>query len=176
MTKQQRKAGIYAASATAILILTVSLTAPAKAEGLDDMVGCWLADGFPPTSVVGDSTDPKSAIVVQLNALLLFNRIPGTDNLVFGSLFQWNREQSAINGPVFQNGAYDPVAGTLTFGYPDGGLDTARLQGEDKLLYVHTKSGAETSSMSVREMNRIDCDDAGKLSKALEEKKNALAE
>ncbi|MCP4318521.1 MAG: hypothetical protein GY789_21535 [Hyphomicrobiales bacterium] len=176
MINRRKRASTNAAGTTAALVLAVMLAAPAQAEGLDDMVGCWLADGFPPTSVVRDNSDPKSAIVVQLNALLLFNRIRNTDNLVFGSLFEWNRERSEINGPIFQNGAYDPVAGTLTFGYPGGGLDTARLQDRDKLLYVHTKSGAETSSMSVREMKRIGCDDARKLSKALEEKKNALSE
>ena len=173
--KRQRTGGISKNLAGA-LCLTALFATPAEAEGLDDMVGCWLADGFPPVSVVTDPTDPGSAEIINMNALLLFNRIKGTENLVFGSLFEWNRDRTAINGPVFQNGAYDPATGTLTFGHPGGGLDTVRLESEIQLLYIHTRSGAKSSSMSVRDMKRIECDDARKLSKALEEKKNALSE
>ncbi len=175
MINRRKRASTNAAGTTAALVLAVMLASPAQAEGLDDMVGCWLADGFPPTSVLTDPSDPKSATVINMNALLLFNRIRDTRNLVFGSLFVWNHERNAINGPVFQNGAYDPGTGTLTFGHPGGGLDSVRLE-EDKLLYVHARSGPKTSSMAVREMKRIDCNDARKLSKALEEKKNALSE
>ena len=171
----QRNGGIGKNLAGALCVCTILVT-PAQAEGLDDLVGCWLADGFPPVSVVTDSADPKSAMVINMNALLLFNRIRDTEHLVFGSLFEWNRGRTAINGPVFQNGAYDPATGTLTFGHPGGGLDTARLESDDKLLYIHKRSGTKTSSMAVREMKRIECDDARKLSKALEEKKNALSE
>ena len=114
--------------------------------------------------------------LIRLNALLLFNRIRGTDHLVFGSLFEWNKGRSAIKGPVFQNGAFDLASGTLTFGHPGGGLDTARLAAAGTLIYVHRRSGPKMASMGVREMKRIDCDDARKLSQALEEKKNALSE
>lgn len=158
-----------------VLVCTFS-TAQAQEQGLDALVGCWLDDGFPPVSVVTDETDPTSNRLIRLNALLLFNRIRGTDHLVFGSLFEWNEGRTAINGPVFHNGAYDLSGGTLTFGHPGGGLDTARLSDTGSLIYVHRRSGAKMSSMGVREMKRIDCDDAHKLSKALEERKNALSE
>lgn len=176
MTDRCRTGITRAAGGVVLLLLTALQATPAQAEGLDDMVGCWLSDGFPPVSVVTDPTDPKSTTIINMNALLLFNRIRNTEYLVFGSLFEWNRGRTAINGPVFQNGAYDPSAGTLTFGHPGGGLDTVRLQDKDKLLYIHARSGPKSSSMAVRDMKRIDCDDARKLSKALEEKKNALSE
>ena len=95
---------------------------------------------------------------------------------MFGSLFEWNEDRSAIKGPVFQNGAFDLASGTLTFGHPGGGLDTARLAAAGTLIYVHRRSGTQSSSMGVREMKRIDCNDARRLSKALEEKKNALSQ
>ncbi|MEX3011911.1 hypothetical protein [Hoeflea sp. TYP-13] len=157
-------------------LLAIIMTFPANADGLDDMVGCWLSEDYPPTSLELDSSDPKSATIIHENSLLLFNRIKDTDYLVFGSLFEWNRQMSFVNGPVFQHGAYDPVSGTLTFGYPGGGLDTARLRDMDLLLYIHTYSGTDKSTMSVREMKRIDCSDAQKLSQALLERKNALSE
>ena len=159
-----------------ILLVADADAARAEDRGLDDLVGCWLADGFQPVSVVTDEKDPASNRLVGLNALLLFNRIKATDHLVFGSLFEWNEGRTAIKGPVFQNGAYDLSTGTLTFGHPGGGLDTARLAQAGTLLYVHRRSGPKMSSMGVREMKRIDCDDARRLSKALEERKNALAQ
>lgn len=162
--------------AVAVLLLAGLSGARADQTTLDDLVGCWLADGFPPVSVVTDETDPTSNQVIRLNALLLFNRIRGTDHLVFGSMFEWNEDRSAIKGPVFQNGAFDLATGTLTFGHPGGGLDTARLAQAGSLIYVHRRSGPKSSSMSVREMKRIECDDARRLSQALEEKKNALSE
>lgn len=162
--------------AMALFLALGSSGASADTANLDDMVGCWLADGFPPVSVVTDESDPTSNQLIRLNALLLFNRIRGTDHLVFGSLFEWNEDRSAIKGPIFQNGAFDLASGTLTFGHPGGGLDTARLAEADTLIYLHRRSGHKTSSMAVREMKRIDCDDARRLSKALEEKKNALSE
>lgn len=162
---------------TIVVLMAVNLSAARAAEkGLDDLVGCWLADGFPPVSVITDGQDPASNRLIHLNALLLFNRIRGTDHLVFGSLFEWNEDRSAIKGPVFQNGAHDLSSGTLSFAHPGGGLDTARLTETGTLVYVHRRSGTRMSSMGVREMKRIDCDDARKLSKALEEKKNALSE
>ena len=159
-----------------VLLLCTLSAARAEEKGLDALVGCWLADGFPPVSVMTDGSDPTSSRLIRLNALLLFNRIRGTDHLVFGSLFEWNKGRTAIKGPVFQNGAYDLSNGTLTFGHLHGGLDTARLTNTGSLLYVHRRSGDKMSSMGVREMKRIDCDDARRLSKALEEKKNALSE
>ncbi len=164
-----------AVTIAALLVCSLS-AARAEDKGLDALVGCWLADGFQPVSVVTDESDPTSNRLIHLNALLLFNRIRGTDHLVFGSLFEWNESRSAIKGPVFQNGAYDLSSRTLTFGHPHGGLDTARLTETGTLIYVHRRSGTNTSSMGVREMKRIACNDARKLSKALEERKNALSE
>ncbi|MEM9106334.1 MAG: hypothetical protein AAGC96_11825 [Pseudomonadota bacterium] len=175
---KRRCSRLLLALISAVSVFLVAGLSAAKADQitLDDLVGCWLADGFPPVSVVTDESDPTSNQVIGLNALLLFNRIRGTDHLVFGSLFEWNEDRSAIKGPVFQNGAFDLASGTLTFGHPGGGLDTARLAQAGSLIYVHRRSGPKSSSMGVREMKRIECDDARRLSQALEEKKSSLSE
>jgi len=152
------------AFASAILLLGLLSVTAALADGaaLSDMTGCWLSKDFDATSLLGDSSDPASAEVLHEKMLLRFDRIEGTDYLVFGHIFEWDKDKSYVLGPTYENGAFDPVAGTLTFGFPEGGLDTVYLLDEATLLYVHKKSSVK-SAMSVRALERVDCAEAATL-------------
>lgn len=101
--------------------------------------------------------------------LLRFDYIKGTDYLVLGHIFEWDEKMTTVLGPTYQNGAYNPALGFLTFGFPTGGLDHVTQSEADKLLYVHTKS-ANLSAMSVRPLKRMDCKEADKLEAELVKK------
>ncbi|WP_136660157.1 hypothetical protein [Nitratireductor sp. XY-223] len=148
----------------------------AKSADLDDLVGCWVTPDPSPVSRLTDGTDPNSAATAETMSLLLFNRIRDTDYLVFGSLFEWSEDSRSVSGPVFKNGVFDPLSETLTFGSPGGGFARAHLTEDDTLIYTWTVSSAEMSVMSVREMERVECDDARQLSEALLERQRVSAD
>jgi hypothetical protein len=129
---------------------------------------------FTPTSLETDASKADSLTVIFEKSLLIFAPIKDTEYLVFGRLYEWDKTPTYVLGPTYQNGAFDPVANTLTFGFPRGGLDTVRLRKHGTLLYVHAKS-SDKSSMSVRSMTRLDCNDALTLEKDLLKKQEALA-
>ncbi|WP_419912038.1 hypothetical protein [Hoeflea sp.] len=64
----------------------------------------------------------------------------------------------------------------MTFSSPGGGYSRAHLTEGDKLIYIWTVSSDDASVMSVREMERIECDDARQLSEALIERRRVNAE
>jgi hypothetical protein len=163
------------AIASALLLLGLLSATAAHADGaaLSDMTGCWLSKDFDATSLLGDSSDPASAEVLHEKMLLRFDRIEGTEHLVFGYIFEWDKGESYVLGPTYENGAFDPVAGTLTFGFPEGGLDTVYALDEATLLYVHRKS-SDKSAMSVRALTRIDCTEAATLEQELLAKQKSL--
>ena len=160
----------------AAVLFAAGLTTGAHGADLDDLAGCWITKEPSPVSRLTDAKDPASAATAQTMSLLLFNRIGSTQYLVFGSIFEWNEETQTVSGPVFKNGAFDPLTGTVTFGSPGGGLARAHLGEDGKLIYAWTVSSSEVSIMSVREMERIPCDDAKQLSQALLERKRVRAE
>jgi hypothetical protein len=143
-----------AGSATVLCLCLAS--AAANANQLDDMAGCWISAAFDPTSLLSDSSDAGSAEVLHEKMLLRFARIDGTDDLAFGRIYEWDEPKSYVLGPTYENGAYNPAAGFLTFGFPEGGLDHVTQPDENTLLYVHTKSSTK-SAMAVRRLKRIDC-------------------
>jgi hypothetical protein len=148
--------------ALAALVAAAGLSlsgAPATAAGLDDMTGCWISDAFNATSLLFDSTKADSAQLLHEKMLLRFARIDGTDYLAFGHIYEWDKPKSYVIGPTYQNGAYNPAAGFLTFGFPEGGLDHITQPDANVLIYVHTKS-SDKSAMSVRPLMRIDCVEA----------------
>ena len=142
-----------------LLGLLAATAARADEAALADMTGCWLSKDFDATSLLGDSSDPASAELLHEKMLLKFDRIEDTDHLVFGYIFEWDKDESYVLGPTYENGAFDPVAGTLTFGFPEGGLDTVYLLDDATLLYIHKKS-SDKSAMSVRPLERLDCAEA----------------
>lgn len=148
-------------------------TSHAGAAGLSDMTGCWISDDFDATSLLADSTDPKSAELLHEKMLLEFDRIAGTEFLVFGHIFEWDKEGTYVLGPTYQNGVYNPDLGFLIFGFPHGGIDHVTQSVPDKLLYVHSKS-ADKSAMSVRDLIRIDCEEAAKRQAELLARQRAL--
>ena len=147
----------------------------ASAQTLNDMTGCWISLDFDPVSLFTDSTDPKSITVLHQKMLLQFSRMENTEYLVFGYIFEWDQEESMILGPTYQNGVFDPVKMELTFGFPEGSLDHAKLLDDGILQYTHTKA-ADLSAMSVRKMKRIDCDEAKKKEQALLQRQAELKE
>ena len=160
--------------AVAASLLVLVGEAGASAAGLKGMAGCWVTPEFTPTSLETDAGKASSLSVVYEKSLLIFAPIMGTKYLVFGRLYEWDKAPTYVLGPVYENGAFDPVAETLTFGFPYGGLDTVRLRRDGTLLYIHTKS-SDKSAMSVRMMKRLDCNDARALERDLLKRKEALA-
>lgn len=148
--------------------------APARGADLDSLIGCWTTKEYVPTSLESDSTRADGHTVIRERSLLIFGRIAGTKYLVFGRLYEWDRKPTYILGPTYQNGAYDPVARTVTFGFPGGGLDTARLLPDGQLLYVHAKSISSKSAMSVRHMERMNCAVARRLELELLDRQKTL--
>lgn len=160
--------------AVALMVMAGSTaTSLARGDGLSDMTGCWISDGFDATSLLADSADPKSAQLLHEKMLLEFDTIAGTEFLVFGYIFEWDRDGTYVLGPTYQNGAYNPALGFLIFGFPDGGLDHVTQSVPNKLLYVHSKS-ADKSAMSVRRLSRIDCKEAAKQRTELLARQEAL--
>ncbi|MEM7023303.1 MAG: hypothetical protein AAF637_12035 [Pseudomonadota bacterium] len=144
-----------------LALLTLSGAALDQAHGqeLAEMTGCWVSEDLSPTSLLTDATDPKSARVVIEKMLLLFERIEGTEYLVLGRIYEREKQGTYVLGPTYQNGAFNPIAGFLTFGFPMGGLDHVTLSPRDRLLYVHAKSSTK-SAMSVRRLSRLSCREA----------------
>lgn len=137
-----------------------------RADGLDRMTGCWATRGAVPTSLLSDARDLKSHRLIFEKSLLIFDRIAGTRHLVIGRLYEWDKKPTYVLGPTYQHGAFDPIAKTLTFSFPHGGIDAVHRQADGSLLYVHKKAAA-TSAMSVRPMFRLDCAAARKLEQRL---------
>lgn len=160
----------------AAILFAAGLTTGAHGADLDDLAGCWVTKEPSPVSRLTNAEDPASAATANTMSLLLFNRIRDTRYLVFGSIFEWSEETRTVSGPVFKNGAFDPLTGTLTFGSPGGGLARAHLSEDGKLIYTWTVSSPDASIMSVREMERIPCEDARQLSEALIERRRVNAE
>lgn len=146
---------------------------PVFADDLDQMVGCWVSEHFTPTSLLTDASDPKSAELVTEKMLLRFDRIENTQHLVFGHILEWDEAGTYVLGPTYQNGAYNPAARFLTFGFPHGGLDHVTQPDPNRLLYVHTKS-SDKSAMSVRMLKRQNCSEADRLEADLLAKKQSL--
>lgn len=149
-------------------------SAPVAAAELDGMTGCWISEAFNATSLLSDSTRADSAQLLHEKMLLRFDRIEGTDHLVFGRIYEWDQPRSYVFGPTYENGAYNPAAGFLTFGFPAGGLDHVTQPDANALLYVHTKS-SDKSAMSVRPLTRIDCTEADKIEAELLERQKQLS-
>ena len=165
----------FAASSCLVGIAVALFAMPAVAAPIDDLVGCWVSEAFTPTSLLKDASDPASASVAIEKMWLSFDRIEETEHLVLGHLYEWDEAGTYVLGPTYQNGAYNPAAGFLTFGFPQGGLDHVTQSSRDELLYVHTKS-ASLSAMSVRPLKRIDCAEAKTLEQDLLERQKALKE
>lgn len=157
----------------ALLAISSAVTSPLRAEGVEAMTGCWISEDFAPTSLLSDTADPDTAEVVIEKMLLRFEKIDGTDHLVFGRIYEWDKANSYVLGPTYQNGAYNPAGGFLTFGFPMGGLDHVTQPAPDRLLYVHTKSSSK-SAMSVRLLLRIDCSEADRLENDLLQRQRRL--
>jgi len=136
----------------------------AAAAELKDMTGCWVTKEAPATSLETDATRPDAVKLVFQKMLLIFERMESTEYLVFGRIYEW--DDRTVLGPQYQNGVFDPVARNLTFGFPEGGLDTVHSLDRDTLLYVHKKSST-LSAMSVRRMSRLACDQAAALEREL---------
>lgn len=162
-------------AARAIAVAAAFLSSPANAahNPVKQMTGCWIGEDFSPVSLLTDASDPKSNHVLDQKMLLKFDLIKGTKYLVLGYIFEWDRKMSMILGPIYENGAYNPALGFLTFGFPKGSLDHVTQPDHDHLLYVHTKS-ADLSAMSVRPLKRIDCREAARIEKELLARQKAL--
>ncbi|MTH97015.1 hypothetical protein [Roseibium sp. RKSG952] len=145
-----------AAFALAALFLPAS-DQVARAQSLDTMTGCWTSERFNPSALLHDASDPDSLQITHDKMLLTFKRIDGTDHLVFGYIIEWDRSGTYVLGPIYENGAFNPAGGFLTFGFPEGGLDQVTQTTPDRLLYVHNKS-SKLSAFSVRPLKRIDCE------------------
>jgi hypothetical protein len=159
--KVLRAAFLPARHLVALLAIMLAQTAgPGAALGaelgaeLADMTGCWVTKETPATSLETDSTKPGAIQVVWQKMLLMFERMENTEHLVYGHIYEW--DDHTVLGPQYQNGVFDPIAKNLTFGFPEGGLDTVYSLDRDTLLYVHKKSST-LSAMSVRHMSRLDC-------------------
>jgi hypothetical protein len=157
-----------------VLAVVVGLNATSVlADQLDDMTGCWISANFDPTSLLTDSSSPDGAELLHEKMLLRFDKIDGTRHLVFGRIYEWDEPKSYVIGPTYQNGAYNPAAGFLTFGFPQGGLDHVTQPETNALLYVHTKSSSK-SAMAVRRLARIDCGEADRIENGLLERQKQL--
>jgi len=150
----------------ALTLLTFVPAMHAHAQDLSEMTGCWQSRQFDSTSLLFDASNPRSAEILTEKMLLRFEQIKGTDYLVFGRVYEWDKAGTYVLGPTYQNGAFNPAGRFLTFGFPQGGLDHVTLTAPDQLLYVHTKSSFK-SAMSVRTMVRIDCGEFEKLEEDL---------
>jgi hypothetical protein len=116
---------------------------------------------------------PESATVLHEKMLLKFWRIEGTESLALGYIFEWDKEETSVLGPIYQNGVFDEISKRLTFGFPRGSLDhVAQIDGQT-LLYVHSKS-SEKSAMSARRLKRISCDEAESREEALRRRQAQL--
>ncbi len=164
------------ACATLLLGLLLPLPALAQADGtgLPGFIGCWESEAFAATSLLSDASDPESATVIREKMWLKIRMMEDTDYLVFSHIYEWDDKNTYVLGPTYQNGAYNPAAGFLTFGFPNGGLDHVTSSGSDRLLYVHAKSATDKSAMSVRFLKRLDCGEADKLEQDLLERQKAL--
>jgi hypothetical protein len=164
-------------TAAALVLATglVFATSAARADesGLNAMTGCWESEGFNYTSLLKSASDGKSNEMVTEKMWLRFDVIPETDYLVLGHIYEWDEAGTYVLGPTYENGAYNPALKHLTFGFPEGGLDTVTQPDPDHLLYVHTKA-ADLSAMSVRMLKRITCEEAEEIEKALLEKQAKL--
>jgi len=154
----------HCAALAALLLPAAPLWA--APQPLARYVGCWVTPAFVPIVILTDAGTPNGWTLSAEKMLLEIERIPKTDHLVLGHFFAWQEGEKRVIGPVYQDGAYDPVAGTLTMGSPGGGLNTVQLLPDGRLLYLHTKA-AQTADMSVRHLDRIDCDAARGLEQKL---------
>lgn len=139
---------------------------PARA-GLDAMTGCWTTPKPVATSLETNASDRASVTVIHERALLFIDRLAGTDELALSRLWEWGPDDGGALGPIWQNGAYDPVTGELHFVFPGGGIDTVHALDANTLLYVHLKAAAGKSATSVRRLKRIGCGAAAALEKKL---------
>ncbi|MTH97016.1 hypothetical protein [Roseibium sp. RKSG952] len=140
----------------ALILMLVLVSGRTFGQSLSGMTGCWISMDFNPTSLLTDASNPASAEVVREKMLLTFDQIEGTEHLVFGRIYEWDKAGTYVLGPTYQNGAFNPAANFLTFGFPKGGLDHVTRTGAGQLLYVHTKSSTK-SAMAVRPLRRIEC-------------------
>lgn len=163
---------VFSSALTVVALLFVA--APGvHAQTLSEMTGCWVSEDFNKTSLLTDSTDQNSAQLVTEKMLLRFEIIAGTQYLVLGRIYEWDKAGTYVLGPIYQNGAFNPAARFLTFGSPRGGLDHVTVSAPDRLLYVHTKSSYK-SGMSVRPLLRIDCGKFANLEAELLRRKKSL--
>ncbi len=121
-------------------------------------VGCWLTAKPEPIVILGADSKPDDYQVFHEQMLLVIEPITDTQ-LVKGRYYALSPDLKSVIGPAYVDGAFNPVEGVLTVGEPKGGLNRVHLQSDDTILYVHTKA-ADTADMSVREMDRLDCDAA----------------
>ena len=138
----------------------------ARASSLSEYVGCWVTPVFTPITILSDSSKEDGWQLLREKMLLEIRPIPDAENLVVSHFYVWQTNMKNVIGPVYQNGAYDPVAGTLTVGSPKGGVNIVRLVSDQKLLYIHTKA-ADTSDMSVRQLDKFGCAAARELEEDL---------
>ena len=156
------------------LFLSTSALAQARSSGPQPFIGCWASEAFAPTSLLADASKAESATVVREKMWLKIRMIENTDYLVFSHIYEWDDKNTYVLGPTYQNGAYNPQAGFLTFGFPNGGLDHVTMSGPDRLLYVHAKSATDKSAMSVRMLTRLDCNDADRMEAELKQRQKTL--
>lgn len=168
-----RRRAAWGGRAIGGLVIITALVSHTFAGSLDEMTGCWISDQFAPTSLLSDAAKAESAQIVIEKMWLKFDKIPGTEFLVLGHIYEWDDAGTYVLGPTYQNGALNPGGSYLTFGFPMGGLDHVTMPAKDKLLYVHTKSSTK-SAMSVRHLSRVDCAEAAKLEANLLERQEAL--
>lgn len=165
-----REPALHFVALLAIMLAQTAAAGAAQGAELTEMTGCWVTKETPATSLETDSTNPDGIEVVWQKMLLMFERMENTEHLVFGHIYEW--DDHTVLGPQYQNGVFDPIAKNLTFGFPEGGLDTVYALDRDKLLYVHKKSST-LSAMSVRYMSRLDCGNAKSLEQELLNRKNS---
>lgn len=154
--------------------MTLAATAGrASVEEVEAMTGCWVSEDFEWTSMLKSASSADSNEMDYGKMLLRFDGIPKTDYLVLGYIFEWDKAGTYVLGPIYENGAYNPALKHMTFGFPEGGLDTVTQPDADHLLYVHTKAAA-LSAMSVRTLKRITCAESEELEKGLLAKQEEL--
>lgn len=173
MTGAPARPTLLRSAAPVVALLALSCATATPRRGLDELTGCWVSRDFSATSLLSDATDANSAELVHEKMLLIFDRIDGTNELVFGRIYEWDDAGTYVLGPTYQNGAFNPEARFLTFGFPMGGLDRVTSSAPDELLYVHTKSSTK-SAMSVRKLGRSTCREAEALETKLLERQRRL--